>query len=244
MSQGQVRRYSMIISDVHTRYEVINKQIRHAESLAGTPPEQVFVLGDFGFFHDELHDWFRRGGNRFLRPVFCVEGNHEDHADLDRLTEAYADVVTHQPRGSLVLLGRWGGLCLGGARYMDAGSTPRGSEITRRDISKCLSHGVDEVDLVLTHDCPAHIKVPNTPGLEHYGATGVPEMAELAEFFQPRFWFFGHHHRWFERTLGGTRYVGLPQGWNGFVLLDDQANCQRVDNQVEFEKPRWWRRLF
>jgi hypothetical protein len=138
-----------------------------------------------------------------------------------------------------VLLGRWGGLCLGGARYMDAGSTPRGSEITRRDISKCLSHGVDEVDLVLTHDCPAHIKVPNTPGLEHYGATGVPEMAELAEFFQPRFWFFGHHHRWFERTLGGTRYVGLPQGWNGFVLLDDQANCQRVDNQVEFEKPRW-----
>ena len=120
----------LLISDIHTKYEVINPQIRHAEESCGHPVSQVLVLGDFGFFGDELHDYFRRGNNRFLRPVACIEGNHEDHGALRSLADRYSDVVTYLPRGTVHRLGPWRGICLGGARYMDAGATPRGCEIT------------------------------------------------------------------------------------------------------------------
>ena len=173
-----------------------------------------------------------------------MEGNHEDHADLANLTARYADVVTYQPRGSVINMSPWRGLCLGGARYMDAGTTPRGSEITPADIKACLRHPRGSVDVLLTHDCPAHVGVPQTAGLEHYGPTGVPEMLELAEFFRPRWWFFGHHHRWFDHVVAGTRFVGLPHSWNGYVLLDAEDELRLVDHRIPLPRSSWWRRLF
>ena len=50
---------NLIISDVHCRFAVVNSQIAHAEKLAGRPVDRVFVLGDLGFFQDEMHGWFR-----------------------------------------------------------------------------------------------------------------------------------------------------------------------------------------
>ena len=232
----------LLISDIHAYYGVINDQIRHAETSRGHPVSQVFALGDFGFFADELHGFFRRGKNRFLRPVSCIEGNHEDHSALAELTDRYADVVTYRSRGSLHRLGSWRGLCLGGARYMDAWSTPRGCEITIADISASLAHPSDQVDLVLSHDCPEGIGVPNTPGLEHYGAPGVPQMTRLAARYRPRWWFFGHHHRWFDLSHDGTRYIGLPQSWRGYVLLHDDGELEIVEHEIPIGTRPWWRR--
>ena len=234
----------MLISDIHTKYAVINPQIRHAEEACGHPVSQVLVLGDFGFFGDELHEYFRRGNNRFLRPVACIEGNHEDHGALHNLVARYADVVTYLPRGSVHNLGPWRGVCLGGARYMDAGSTPRGCEITAADVEACLAHAPDEVDLVLSHDCPTGIGVPNTPGLEHYGPPGEPQLTRLAAHFRPRWWFFGHHHRWFDHERDGTRYMGLPQSWVGYVLLHADGEVETVRQEVPLESRPWWRRWF
>ena len=234
----------LLISDIHTRFEVINPQIRHAEAACGHHMSQVLVLGDFGFFGDELHDYFRRGNNRFLRPVNCIEGNHEDHGALPDLARRYADVVTHLPRGTIHPLGKWRGLCLGGARYMDAGSTPRGCEITAADVDACLAHPAHAVDIVLTHDCPVGIGVPTTPGLEHYGSPGVPQMSSLADHFHPRWWFFGHHHRWFDMTQSGTRYIGLPQSWFGYVLLHADGDLETVRHEVPARSRPWWKRLF
>jgi len=235
---------ALIISDIHTRYRVINAQIRHAEEFCGRAVSQVVVLGDFGFFGDELHDYFRRGHNRFLRPVFCIEGNHEDHGALPGLVSGYADVVTHLSRGAVHDLGPWCGVCLGGARYMDAATTPRGSVITEADVDACLVHDPDEVDLVLSHDCPTGIGVPNTPGLEHYGPPGVPQMSLLAARYEPRWWFFGHHHKWFDLTRDGTRYIGLPQSWHGYVLLDGDGEVAMVEHEVSVASAPWWRRWF
>jgi len=235
---------TLIISDIHTRYEVINAQIRHAQETLGHQVERVFVLGDFGFFRQELEDWFREGERCFDRPVFCIEGNHEDHAELEELVRDFSDILTHQPRASCLDLGPWKGLCLGGARYMDAASTPRGCEISDADIERCLAHAPENVDLVLTHDCPSHIGVPQTAGLEHYGPTGMPRLRDLAVHFQPRWWFFGHHHRWFVKELEGTLFIGLPRSWFGYVLLVGSADPVTVNHRVEVENRPWWRRLF
>jgi hypothetical protein len=237
----------MLISDLHANYGVVNAQVAHAAGEGGHAVEQVFVLGDFGFFADEMHAWFRRGKNTFPVPVACIEGNHEDHGALPALAARYADVVSYRPRGSVHDLGPWRGLCLGGARYMDACSTPRGCEVTAADLAACLAHEPDAVDLVLSHDCPADLGVANTPGLEHYGPTGVPLMDGLAARFRPRWWFFGHHHRWFELERDGTRYVGLPQSWRGYVLLSDDGGIACVEHDVTLEpRPAWppWRRWF
>ncbi|MCP4571152.1 MAG: hypothetical protein GY838_02245 [bacterium] len=234
----------LIISDVHTRYEVIDAQVRHAEESLGRPIDQVFVTGDFGFFRDTMREHFERGGRSFLRPVACIEGNHEDHAELPDLASRYSDVVTFVPRGAIHRLGGWRGLCLGGARYMDAAITPRGCEITDHDLQACLAHDSAEVDLVLTHDCPAGIGVPSTPGLEHYGTPGVPELERLAERYRPRWWFFGHHHQWFDREAEGTRYLGLPESWTGYALLDEAGEVSLVDHEVKVTERPWWKGWF
>ena len=237
----------MLISDLHANYGVVNTQVMHATVRVGRPIDQVFVLGDFGFFGDELHAWFRRGNHSFLVPVACIEGNHEDHGALPDLAARYADVVSYRQRGSVHRLGPWRGLCLGGARYMDACSTPRGCEVTAADLAACMAHRPDEIDLVLSHDCPTGLGLANTPGLEHYGPTGVPLMDGLAAHFRPRWWFFGHHHRWFSLHRDGTHYVGLPQSWCGYVLLHGDGGIDCVKHDVPLESRQvWpaWRRWF
>ena len=239
MSQGAL----LLISDIHTQYGVINAQIRHAQN-SGTEVREVLVLGDFGFFGDEMHAYFRRGGHRFLKPVASLDGNHEDHGALPDLAKDYADVVTYLPRGTLHPLGQWGGLCLGGARYMDAGATPRGCEITEADLTACLTHDQQDVDAVFTHDCPDGIGVPNSPGLEHYGPPGVPGMAALAAHFHPRWWVFGHHHKWFDVTRDDTRYLGLPQSWTGYALLQADGRLDPVHHEVSLARRPWWKEWF
>ncbi len=233
---------TLIISDVHTNYEVINAQISHAEKSGGQVVDQVFVLGDFGFFRDELRDYFRRREHRFLRPVACIEGNHEDHGAIPDLARDYADVLTYVPRGTIHLLDRWGGLCLGGASYMDAATTPRGSEITTADVDNCLAHAPEAVDLILSHDCPAGLGVPGAPGMQHYGLPGEARLMLLAERYSPRWWFFGHHHRWFDLLQDGTRYVGLPESWVGYALLHFDGRVDLVRHRVAGNSRPWWRR--
>ncbi|MBK7702701.1 MAG: metallophosphoesterase [bacterium] len=149
----------LLLSDVHAHYGVIDAQAAHAQETWGRPVERVLVLGDFGLFGAELHRHFRRGGRRFSHPTAFIEGNHEDFAAFERLVRDYADVVTHLPRASRQRVGGWNCLCVGGARYMDAWSTPCGSEIRERDIDACLAHAPGSIDLVLSHDCPTGIGV-------------------------------------------------------------------------------------
>jgi Icc-related predicted phosphoesterase len=240
MSRGTL----LIISDIHTHYSVINSQILHAEEICGHAVDLVLVSGDFGFFGDELHDYFRAEKQRFLKPVFCIDGNHEDHGAIEDLARAYADEFTYLSRGTVHRLGPWRCLCLGGASYMNSSATPRGSEITHSDVEACLAHSPDAVDMVLSHDCPAGIGVPSAPGMEHYGSPGEPRMGSLKEHFHPRFWFFGHHHRWFDSAKKETRYIGLPQSWVGYVLLHSDGEIEIVQHDVPVESSPWWKRFF
>jgi hypothetical protein len=232
----------LLLGDVHGHFQVIEAQIDHARRQLGYPVARLVVAGDFGLFGPELHTFFRRGGRRFAVPVAFVEGNHEDFRDFTTLVRDYADVVTHLPRATVHRLGPWDALCLGGARYMDAWSTPRGCEITERDIAACLAWPVGGADLVISHDCPCDIGVPSSPDLEHLGSPGVPGLERIAAHLRPRLWFFGHHHRWHEHDDNGTRYIGLPQSWEGYCLLDGQGEVRRVEHAVALpSRPKWYR---
>ena len=169
-----------------------------------------------------------------------IEGNHEDFRNFDQLIADYADVLTYLPRGSVQEYGPWNWLCLGGARYMDAWSTPPGCEIRDADIEACLAMIPGSVDFVISHDCPTGIGVPNEGELGHLGPPGVEGFAKVADHLEPRFWIFGHHHRWHVCENGGTQFVGLPQSWQGFALLDAAGDLQRVENTVELPRRPGW----
>ena len=220
----------LVLSDLHARFALIDAQVAHAEESFGAPVEQVLVSGDFGLFGPELRRCFRKKKHRFSRPVAFVEGNHEDFRAFSRLVRKYAEHFTHLPRGSLQEFGgqRW--LCIGGARYMDAWATPPGSVLVDADFAACRVHAEPGIDIVISHDCPAGIGVPSTEGFEHLGRPGVPQLRELAEELRPRLWFFGHHHRWHEHEEAGTRYVGLPQAWQGYALVRPDAELELVKN--------------
>lgn len=227
----------LLLSDVHALFRVVNAQIEHAERRLRRPLTAVVVLGDLGVFEPEMRAYFGEGGGRFTRPVFFVEGNHEDFQSFDRLTRRYGAHFTHLPRGSLHEIGGHRFLALGGSAHMDPAATPHGAVIETRDIEACLRHPPGAARMILSHDCPRGIGVPNTPGFEHYGPTGFPEGDRLAEHFRPKLWFFGHHHKWFDRTVGGTRYIGLPQSWEGYALLDSHRMVRLIRHRVEIEKP-------
>lgn len=232
----------LLLSDVHARYDVIDAQVAHAEAHLGAPVGQVLVLGDFGLFGDHLQRHFRQQGRRFARPVAFIEGNHEDFRAFDQLVHGFADVVTHLPRGSVFRTGNRRCLCLGGARYMDAWSTPPGCEVKEQDIEAALQLAPGSVDLVISHDCPTGIGVPSADGFNHLGPPGVAGFAAIAAHLAPRLWVFGHHHRWHQCEADGTRFIGLPQSWEGYVLLDGLGAVTCVEHELARPVPARWRR--
>ncbi|MCP4629574.1 MAG: hypothetical protein GY850_39630, partial [bacterium] len=104
----------LITSDTHCYYGCVNQQIEHVESQ-GISVSSVIHLGDFGIYRDKLYDFFIRKQNRFLRPVYFIEGNHEDFQGLEAITKKYAEYFTHLPRGTAHEIDGYRFLCLGGA---------------------------------------------------------------------------------------------------------------------------------
>jgi Icc-related predicted phosphoesterase len=69
------------------------------------------------------------------------------------------------------------------------------------------------VDLLLSHEAPRPFRV----GRMDAGKTPINE---LIAALRPRVHFFGHHHRYAEQDIGGTRSIGLDLVSRSYVLLD------------------------
>lgn len=233
----------MLVSDVHCQYDLIDKQVFHAEDKQGKKVAQVIVLGDLGYFEHELNDFFKHNPKGFCRPVAFIDGNHEDFAALFDRPDQFSPALTYLPRATLHQFENFSMLALGGAAYMDAAVTPLGSEITAEQIENCLQFSHDDVDIVISHDCPQGIGLRNQPGFEHYGPPGFQRGLEIAEHLRPRLWFFGHHHRWFDRQCGSTRFVGITEIWKGYALLMADGEVVIEKNELS-RRLSWWQRFW
>lgn len=227
----------LFISDTHCAYHLINMQIEYAQEELGIPVSCVIHLGDFGIFRPQLYDYFIRKKGSFLKPVYFIEGNHEDFDAFDSLMKRYNNIFfKHLPRSTVTEIEGYKFLSLGGSAYMDAMTTPTASVIKDHHIDDCLNIPPENVDIIISHDCPQGIGVPNSPGLEVYGQTGFPRGDELANHFSPKLWIFGHHHKWFELNRDETRYLGLSGSRRGFALLGENFDFMIINHSIPFRK--------
>lgn len=192
---------------------------RKAALYAKTNGADVIIhTGDFGYdyassFILDLEEELAR----LDLPILFVRGNHDDPEFLDGLEEndlGFKPVTSHIwyiPQGKSW---EWNGvrfLGLGGAHSIDRPRRVEGvswwarETISTVDAFKAAHQG--EVDVMITHDCPAGVAIP---GLEKPSGWDLRELAlsqqhrerlyEVVMKVKPKLLVHGHYH---------TRYTGF-----------------------------------
>lgn len=159
----------LIVGDLHGQHQQLAGALREIQSLYGI--RAAIQVGDFGFYKAVMAH-LREQRIRFPVPLHVIDGNHEDHAWLQRalLTGAArrwkeeANLI-YQPRPSLVLLGNSTIGFLGGALHVDR---PQQHNLFSRLPNYLLRHqrqqaatlfNREQPELIITHSCPAGIGI-------------------------------------------------------------------------------------
>lgn len=224
----------LFLGDLNCRYWLVNQAIGVAETQFDESVTAVIQLGDFGLFKTPLNSYFNgKDSHSFIRPVYFIDGNHEDFLFFETLTRTFSRQFTYIPRGSVLNLNGLNFLCLGGSAYMDPVNTPSGAVIRDSDIQTCLSHSPETVDIILTHDCPSDIGVPGTTGFEYCGQTGFSQSRRLRDHFSSKTWLFAHHHQFFEHSDTHGSCFGLPEAHDGFAVMGENGQVILVEHQID-----------
>ena len=229
--------------------------------LADESPRIIVHVGDFGV-------WPGRAGERYLAEladalhganamVMFVDGNHEDHAGLQRSWRDQGRPLAPQPlnfRGDLWWLPRgtrwtwrdrtW--VAAGGAVSVDRAFRRAGrdwwpeEEISEGDHQRIVSPG--RADVMLCHDAPT--TVPMTFGQWPSGWDIADKaradahrdrLQAIVDEVRPTHLFHGHYHRWHDLTVpmghGNVRVVGLDMDDSlyGNVRVLDVESMQLED---------------
>jgi hypothetical protein len=214
----------------------------HARAVIGWAGREgaqgVVQLGDFGVWHGQ-------DGRRYLDGVAgtlamfglwltFVDGNHENFEVLNALpfddhgARPVRPGLWHLPRG---LRWTWHGrtwLALGGATSLDRPARRPGvswwpeEAITFAEAAAAFAGG--PADVMLTHDCPAGVTVPNIPPDSVWPAAELARanahralLRQVVDEVRPSSLWHGHFHSAYSTALTGAGYVCEVRG------LDDNT---------------------
>jgi hypothetical protein len=177
----------------------------------------IMQVGDFGFWPRQAY------GRRFLADVdaalaavdvwLCfVDGNHEDHEELDLLpTDPYSgfrragERIFYLPRG---VRWEWCGTTFaaaGGAVSADRADLTAGVDwFAQETLSTGEAYTIaagGHADVVVAHDCPAGVDLGLTQLRDPAPQAHREMLAEVATAVTPYHWFHGHYHRPHTSTL-------------------------------------------
>lgn len=176
--------------------------IRKGDTVIGMTEELPHVVDDYDF------------------PVYFIDGNHEYHPGLLEFSDWVTEIrknLFYIKRGALLEIGRRNVLCVGGAYSIDRLSRIKYESwfpeevVTNADVETAMEIR-KTVHAVLTHDCPFLLQDIESNSIHTEGLANRAQLDALLGRHRPRWWFFGHYHRWYMRTLGltSTNFVGLP----------------------------------
>ncbi len=202
------------LGDVHGDWQ----QLRWA--MLQNPDTDIFIqVGDFGIMPKQPACSYPKNKG-FGRPVFFIDGNHDDHTLLaSRVEKNKLEIVRnvfYVPRASSLNIEGVTINCIGGAESIDqyrriSGKTWWAEEIPSYEESSRFGD-LPSADIVVTHTAPMSI-VEDSPIAEH--KLSDPFSHDLSNVlrcidYTPKLWLFGHFHDHFAATVNGTQFQCLP----------------------------------
>lgn len=210
--------------DWHANTSYAQKAIYWAKNQGA---EVILHTGDFGYqFPDSYLDALELEAKRCRMIVMFVDGNHENFSWLlaqpvsEDGVRRLRERVWHLPRG---FRWEWSGvkfLALGGAHSVDKNYRVEGKSwwhqewITIKDAYNAIEGGL--VDVMVTHDCPAGVDIPNLPpdGIFPHEDIRIAAihrqiLRDIVDEVKPRFIFHGHYHVNYVDWLDNTMVYGL-----------------------------------
>lgn len=245
----------LLAGDTHGNFPHLQYLVREAVKAEC---DAIVQVGDFGFtwpgkniFDAVLQPYLAKHGI----TLYWVDGNHDNYTDLRERgiwesdkPEPMSDNVTYLPRAATW---EWDGvrfMAMGGGISIDKDRRTTGlswwpeESLSYAQIDKAIGKG--QVDVLLTHDCPAGVDALEFFLDEQTAYYGVPykterastlhreALAQVTDAVRPRLLVHGHyHHRylapapWSPKDTGDT-VVGLArdtQGALSWTILDTEG---------------------
>ena len=229
----------LVLGDVHGCWADLNITIVRA--LEQCPDIDAMVqVGDFGYawpgtkpfaFSKSFMDQSCIDKASAI-PFYWLDGNHENHNQLDADGGAWQPGMTYQPRGSIREFGDKRAMFFGGAssidkeyRIQDKSWWPQES-ITYGQILKAMETE-GPIDIMFTHEHP--LSFPYGSYTKEFGRADKQALDALREKFRPKWWFFGHHHDFQEGETSGTRWMCAPIIESRKAIIFDGEDAKLFD---------------
>lgn len=232
---------TLLVGDVHGDKDFLGSCFFVAEAKGAN---RILQLGDFGWAWPRMKLTKKQWGERyepvpqyeleklaeklvqrFGIPLYAIDGNHENHDELDHDADEFVpkgDGVFYVPRG---LAWEWDDkrwLSMGGAYSIDLRNRTPGVSWWPEEtpcweqIDRANKRG--KVDVVVSHDAPWGVDVPG----EHAAGKVIHRpsrwtrkgLASILDACQPQFWFHGHHHVRYTADLGSCLVQGLASNFD------------------------------
>lgn len=195
------------IGDVHGKFYEYKQIIKDVDCSM-----QVGDMG-VGFFRYDYHEDKKVAVNNPPYDAMCkgdhkyIRGNHDNPEVCKRQTHWIPDGTMYN-----------GVFCVGGANSIDRHMRTEGldwwadEELSYSDSLKVFDSYVNtKPDYVMSHDCPEFLysyMVSHRYGKQ--SSTSVL-LQNMFEAHKPKVWIFGHHHKSFDMTILGTRFICLKE---------------------------------
>lgn len=190
-----------IIGDVHGKYrryhEIIREKDRHPYTIQ---------IGDMGFDYSTLD-------NVDYKKHVLVAGNHDNYDKLENVPHYLGDF------GYMVNFNKLDFFYYRGAYSVDRQYRTIGIDWWSNEEVKIESflearnlYRQIKPDIVITHDCPEEVcLLILDPGRKVYQNVTGYCLQELFNIHQPKFWYFGHHHKSWKMEINGTTFQCLNE---------------------------------
>ena len=214
----------LIVGDVHAQFYMLKETIEFAQKHYDI--DKCLVCGDYGIWNDFKVDSIpKKYKMDYGVPVYFCDGNHENHAELDKYERGkihqLTDWLYYCAFGSVLEIGGENFLFCGGADSIDKQlRKPFVSWWPTETISLEDLDYLPETDIsvVISHTAPTRVceLLTESLGVSGYNGRGGklldPSCAYLdrvLDKYIPKRWYFGHWHYQFHMKNLLTEFFGL-----------------------------------
>lgn len=197
-----------VCGDIHGNWPMLNKFIDKKK------PEIILQCGDFGFwphYHNSTKfdgtgkPWNQYGIKNKGTKIFWCDGNHENHDEIDLLSEKYGfddpielekfNNVFYMPRTSILEINDLKIMFIGGAYSIDKEHRIIGNswwhqeQISRKDIDNLKD---EKIDIIISHTIPQQFF--HLLGKSQTFNDSERWLDYVFDAYRPKKWYFGHFH--------------------------------------------------